>query len=290
MVAELVGDEPLAEGVIGITEDAISPPAAHARRAVDPERHPDFPGATGHLRWSWRKPTVSPATRSGGGVVMTSASAARACSIFVLQLPCSGAVPLRHPTGPCSERPALLANVNLRSVASHTVGRRPMRPANAVAVYFELTVGTAKTLLSTHPSVVEESNHWLSPVRVLADPLKIREGYLFHIRRYRKIRMLDAMSGCRGPIYARAQLPARVEPPPTSRRDRGQIRRTRTRTGGLPEYLASFRGRVYADLASLVLSASPPSTAWVDGDFRGRCGHQPRSNLKSTMTASAIAV
>ena len=34
MVAELVGDEPLAEGVIGITQDAGDPPAAHARRAV----------------------------------------------------------------------------------------------------------------------------------------------------------------------------------------------------------------------------------------------------------------
>ena len=125
---------------------------------------------------------------------------------------------------------------------------------NAVAVYFELTVGT-KTLLSTHPSVVEESNHWLSPVRVLADPLKIREGDRFQITYW--YRMLDAMSGCE--VQSCASTARRVEC--------GRL--TRIAANGFGDAqnaymhgMASFRGRVYAGTSRhslALLKLFPPS-------------------------------
>ncbi len=93
--------------------------------------------------------------------------------------------------------PVLLADVdfkrwkglwlnNTRTVTASASGRLN-------GVYFELMVGP-NTFLSTHPALVDEDNHWLSPVYVFVEPLSLQDGDQFDVTY--QYRFVSCISRC----------------------------------------------------------------------------------------------
>jgi predicted RNA methylase len=124
LISELIGDEPLAEHVIGITQDAVRR-LLRPRARLIPER----------------------------------------IRMFVLLV----------------SIPVLVANIDLRNRRHAWIGTRRVVTVvaagelNGLIIYFELAV-PSKMFLSTHPALVAESNHWLSPVRILRNPISVTKG------------------------------------------------------------------------------------------------------------------
>jgi hypothetical protein len=62
-----------------------------------------------------------------------------------------------------------------------------------LAVYFELQAGPSP-FLSTHPGVVDATNHWHSPVRVINPPIALQPGDRFAVTYL--YRPVPGTSGC----------------------------------------------------------------------------------------------
>ena len=77
--------------------------------------------------------------------------------------------------------PVLLAHVDFLRGRGFRIHRTETATAtatgalNGIIIYFELQINST-TFLSTRPSLVEASNHWFSPVRVLSNPIPVHIG------------------------------------------------------------------------------------------------------------------
>jgi SAM-dependent methyltransferase len=183
LISELIGDEPLAEHVIGITQDAVRR-LLRPRARLIPERIRMFvllvsiPAAE-RGKLTFQQETLR-TWRSWYGFDFSS----------LITLPHIGPTGLGFDyfVNPYSMRqwqilsdPVLVANIDLRNRRHAWIGTRRVVTVvaagelNGLIIYFELAV-PSKMFLSTHPALVAESNHWLSPVRILRNPISVTKG------------------------------------------------------------------------------------------------------------------
>jgi 2-polyprenyl-3-methyl-5-hydroxy-6-metoxy-1,4-benzoquinol methylase len=201
LISEVIGDEPLAEGVIGITKDALRRLLKPGARLI-PSRIRIFglpvtiPGAElgkltftrGTLQnWrSWYDIQFAPLTRIAENLPFESHF-----SYFIN--------PYTMRDWKILSAPVLLADVDFKRWrgpwihTSKTVTATESGHLDGLMVYFELQVGSS-TFLSTHPRVVDENNHWHSPVRIFTKPIALQQGDRFDMTYwYRRVR---GVSGC----------------------------------------------------------------------------------------------
>jgi len=88
--------------------------------------------------------------------------------------------------------PVVLADIDLKDIKDLTMNNTIIVTANAsgqldgILEYFELEVCPTKQF-STHPSKADATNHWLSPVWILTDPILLQTGDQFTVTyQYRK--------------------------------------------------------------------------------------------------------
>lgn len=202
LISELIGDEPLAERVVGVTRDALARLLKPGARLIPaslkilglPVEVPR--GELGKLtferetlqRWhSWYGLEFSSLARIAGRV--------------------TSGLNFEHSINPYEMRdwrilskPILLAHIDFATWQRPSIFARRTAVASepgeldAIAVYFELCVGET-TFLSTHPAVVEESNHWQSPLRVLANPIALSTGNEINLDYW--YRRKGCVSGCK---------------------------------------------------------------------------------------------
>jgi len=198
LVSELIGNEPLAEGVVSITRDAalrFLKPGAHlipGRVALYamPLEVPE----TGLADLAFR-PSVLDSWRDAYGIDFSPLANTSEPQVF------------RHLVKPHVIRKwrALTAPVPVADIRLgcdwppwvHTVNEVTLERSghlNAVAVYFELSAGS-EVFLSTHPQEAGESGHWESPLQLLDPPLDVDAGARLEIRYWYGFRA--ARSGCR---------------------------------------------------------------------------------------------
>ena len=201
LVSELIGDEPLAERVIGITQDAL-------RRLLKPgarllpsgikifglpvtvpvqelSKH-TFTSGTLQSWQSWYNIDFAPLVKIVHRSFLN--------SLFVYFI---NPYTMRH--WKTLSAPVLLADVDFKTWqgpwinTTKTVTSTASGQLNGLLVYFELQAGSMP-FFSTHPEVVDESNHWLSPVRLFTKPIALQRGDRFEITYW--YRMLENVSGC----------------------------------------------------------------------------------------------
>jgi protein-L-isoaspartate O-methyltransferase len=197
LVAELIGDEPLAEGVVGITRDALQrllkPGARLVPSGVKVFGLPVSMPADRLARFRFTRQALQQ-WRSWYGIDFGPLAEVGQGPLF------------RHGVNPYEMRewqalaePVLLIDVDLSSwLAVPTHVRRIVSAAacgelNALALYFELRVG-AWCFYSTRPSTVDATNHWFSPVHVLNTPIGLRPGDRFELEYWYGPRL--GRSGC----------------------------------------------------------------------------------------------
>ena len=190
LVSEMVGNEPLAENLLEITNDAI-------KRFLKPDARL-IPGKVRILglpvaiprselakhafvvetlqNWkSWYGIDFSPlaeATRDASHAFFINPVSARDWTTL--------------------GEPVLLVDVDFKKAEQRwidhtiTVAARTAGLLDGLLEYFELELGPT-TGLSTHPGQVEETNHWLSPVWIFPNPMHLEPGDRFAITyQYRK--------------------------------------------------------------------------------------------------------
>jgi type I protein arginine methyltransferase len=201
LVSELIGNEPLAERVIGITKDALRRLLKPGPRLI-PSGIKIFGLPVTIPENELNKLTVTPETlqnwRSWYGIefgpLTRAAKKPWSRSLFehfVNAYTIHGWQAL--------STPVLLADVDLSSwrgvhiYNSQTIIANASGHLNGVAVYFELQAGSA-TFLTTNPAMVDENNHWLSPVRVLDKPIATQAGDRLDISYW--YGLAGSMSGC----------------------------------------------------------------------------------------------
>ena len=201
LISELIGDEPLAERVIGITKDAL-------RRLLKPgarllpsgikifglpvtvpvqelSKH-TFTSGTLQSWQSWYNIDFAPLVKIVHRSFLNSLF-----SYFI------NPYTMRH--WKALSAPVLLADVDFKTWegpwinTTKTVTATASGQLNGLLVYFELQAGSTP-FFSTHPEVVDKSNHWLSPVRLFTKPMALQGGDRFEITYW--YRMLENVSGC----------------------------------------------------------------------------------------------
>jgi precorrin-6B methylase 2 len=96
--------------------------------------------------------------------------------------------------------PLLVANIDLRTrqrpwIRTHrTLTAVEPGELNGLVVYFELGAAS-RTFLSTHPAIVDESNHWQSPLRILTNPISLMPGNKLRLEYWYKRH--GSLSGCK---------------------------------------------------------------------------------------------
>jgi hypothetical protein len=185
LVAELIGNDPLAEGIVEVTRDArrrfLKP---HARLVPSglsvygvpvtlPHRDRDC-RVLGHdrlQRWhEWY------------GIDFTPLEDAWGDDAFI-QYVASGLARTWTALGP----PALLARYELEALGRPRIGGASRMtitqagPLEALILYFELR-SAATTFLSTAPTTADDDNHWLVPVRILSAPVDVTTGDRMTVR------------------------------------------------------------------------------------------------------------
>lgn len=189
MVSEMVGDEPLQERVLEITVDACE-------RLLKP----DARLVPNRLKVFGLPLTIPPDKLVEHTVAAESVQNWQAWYgvDFNALATVARQTPHQFSLNPYEARdwhtlsePVLLADLDLKTNRhtmldyTHTVTATTSGILNGLLVYFELDLGPT-TRLSTHPAVVEPSNHWLTPVWVLLEALSLEAGDYFKVRyRYR---------------------------------------------------------------------------------------------------------
>ena len=189
LVSELIGNEPLAERVIGITADAGNRLLRRGARLL-PSGIKIFALLMHIPEYQLSKLTFTPsavdAWRSYYGIdfapLVSIARKNKASSLFGYNIN-----PNSMTDWKVLSAPVLLADLNLgrphrRRLESRVRGVASAAGVlNAVVMYFELKDGV-ETFLSTDPKLVDERNHWLSPVRLLEEAITLKAGTEFSIR------------------------------------------------------------------------------------------------------------
>lgn len=198
LISELIGNEPLAERVIGITKDALRRLLKPGARLVPsglkifglPVTIPDT-----ELSRRTFLPEVVQNWQSWYGIELTRLSEVELFSNLV-----DFVNPYTARLWKSLSPPVLLADVDFKMWRGFGINKTKTVTANAsgqlngLIVYFELMVGPT-TLVSTHPSLVGIDNHWRSPVYVFVNPLSLQAGDQFDvIYRYRPV---SAVSTCK---------------------------------------------------------------------------------------------
>jgi Ribosomal protein L11 methyltransferase (PrmA) len=197
IVSELIGDEPLSEGVVGITWDAARRFLKFGGRLIPdvvslyalvlemPERD---------LAQHCFRPGTLEGWKDAYGIDFSPLGSAYEPPLF------------RHYARPHEIRswrplssPIWLADVRLGIArqapicTSHTVTAERSGSLNAIAVYFELGARSA-LFLSTHPDRAGDDGHWASPVQLLNRPLAVRAGDQIELSYWYRYRTMQ--SGC----------------------------------------------------------------------------------------------
>jgi type I protein arginine methyltransferase len=201
LISEVIGDEPLAEHVIGITQDALRRLLKPGARLI-PSRVKIFGVPVTIPDAELGKLTFTPETlqnwRSWYGIEfgplakMTQNLPFQSCFSYFIN-------PYKMRDWKMLSAPVLLADVDLRRWrglwinTTRTATADASGQLNGLAVYFELQAGPS-TFLSTHPGVVDETNHWHSPVRVVSPPITLQPGDRFDVTYW--YRPVAGISGC----------------------------------------------------------------------------------------------
>ena len=183
LIAELIGDDPLAEQVIWITRDAVMRLLKPDARLVPSDIKIFGVPVTipidelGKLtfasdvlqKWqSWYDIDFNPLLK-----------VARESSTNLLFGHHINVYEMR--AWKTLSSPVLLAHVDFLRGRGFRIHRTETATAtatgalNGIIIYFELQINST-TFLSTRPSLVEASNHWFSPVRVLSNPIPVHIG------------------------------------------------------------------------------------------------------------------
>ena len=184
LISELIGNEPLAERVIGITKDALRRLLKPGARLVPsglkifglPVTIPDT-----ELSRRTFLPEVVQNWQSWYGMEFSPLSDVELFSNLV-----DFVNPYTVRVWKSLSPPVLLADVDFKTWRGFRIDETKTVTANAsgqlngLIVYFELMVGPS-TLVSTHRALVGKDNHWLSPVYVFIDPLSLRTGDQFDV-------------------------------------------------------------------------------------------------------------
>lgn len=184
LICELIGNEPLAERVIGITKDALRRLLKPGARLV-PSGLKIFglPATIPDTELSKRTflPEVMQNWQSWYGMEFSPLSEVELFSNLVDFIN-PYTVRLWKSLSP----PVLLADVDFKTWRGFGINKTKTVTANAsgrlngLIVYFELMVGPT-TLVSTHPALVDTDNHWLSAFYVFIDPLSLQAGDQFDV-------------------------------------------------------------------------------------------------------------
>jgi type I protein arginine methyltransferase len=201
VISEVIGNEPLDEGVIGITRDALRRLAKPGARLVPsrvrilglpvtiPDEELDKLTLTTQTlqNWhSWYDITFDPLAEV--------AQSSRFSSFFGYFIN-----PYRMRTWEPLSDPVPLADIEFTPWTSPWISTTRIVTAKTngqltgLVAYFELYAGPTP-FLSTHPMAVDERNHWLSPVRVFTKPMALRPDDRFEITYWR--RPLVGLSRC----------------------------------------------------------------------------------------------
>jgi hypothetical protein len=197
LVSELIGDEPLGEGVLGITKDALWRLLKPNARLV--------PSGIRLLGL----PVTLP-ERDLEKLVFRPDELVRWKRYYQLDFEPLGGLRepplLRHFVNAYSMRdwimlapPLRLVDIDVRSQWRPWIWTRQRATAlssgelNGFAICFELKVGST-VFFSTCPHCVAEDNHWQSPVQVFDRPLQVLAGDRLEIIYWQAIRR--AVSGC----------------------------------------------------------------------------------------------
>jgi Ribosomal protein L11 methyltransferase (PrmA) len=183
LVSEIIGNEPLGEGVLETTADArkrlLKPQARFVPNRIqifglpvtvpDAELAKNMPTAQTLKEWrSWYGIDFGPLAEV----------ARRSSQAFFVR-------PHKAKSWTAFSEPILLAEVNLKEVERYLIDNSTNVTAscpgelNGLLVYFELDVSPT-TRLSTHPEHADANCSWRSMVWVL-DPLKLRVGDRFRV-------------------------------------------------------------------------------------------------------------
>jgi type I protein arginine methyltransferase len=201
LISEVIGDEPLGEQVIRITQDALRRLLKPGARLIPsgvkifalPVTIPDAelgkltftPGTLQKWR-SWYDIEFAPLAQMAENLPFKSRF-----KYFIN--------PYLMRDWKTLSAPVLLAEIDFRTWrrpwirTTKTVTATAAGQLNGVLVYFDLQVG-ATTFLSTHPGVVDETNHWHSPLRVFAEPIVLRSRERFELTYW--YRSGAGISGC----------------------------------------------------------------------------------------------
>jgi protein arginine N-methyltransferase 1 len=201
VISEVIGNEPLDEGVIGITRDALRRLAKPGARLLPsrvkilglPVTIPDaeldkltFTTQTLENWRSWYDITFEPLAE------VAQASRFGSCfGYFINPYTMRAWEPLSDPVP--------LADIEFTPWTSPWISTTRIATAKTngqltgLVAYFELYAGPTP-FLSTHPSVVDERNHWLCPVRIFTNPIALQPGEQFEVTYWR--RPLVGLSGC----------------------------------------------------------------------------------------------
>jgi type I protein arginine methyltransferase len=201
LISELIGDEPLAERVIGITQDALRRLLKPGARLVPsgikifglPVTIPDdelnkltFRPGTLRAWQSWYGMKFAPLAQVAQNSLFNSLF-----GYFINPYTMRGWKVL--------SAPVLLEDVDFkrwrgsRIHSTKTAAASATGQLNGLLVYFELQAGS-NPFLSTHPAAVDENNHWFIPVRVFNQPIALRAGVRFDVTYW--YRRVGCISGC----------------------------------------------------------------------------------------------
>jgi precorrin-6B methylase 2 len=201
LISELIGNEPLGEHVIGITQDATERLLKPSARLI-PESIKIFVllltiPATELDKLTFQRDTLQK-WRSWYGLDFSSLTA--------LADDGPPGLGFEYFVNPYVMRqwrilsdPVLVASIDLRTSQRPWIRTHKMLTAvesgelNGLAVYFELNAAS-KPFLSTHPTVVDQQNHWQSPVRILTNPMSLLTGDKLRLEYW--YRRHDSLSGC----------------------------------------------------------------------------------------------
>ena len=183
LIAELIGDDPLAEQVIGITRDAVMRLLKPDARLVpsdikifglpitiptDELEKLTFARDVLQKWQSWYDIDFNPLLK-----------VARESSTNLLFGHHINVYEMR--AWKTLSPPVLLAHVDFQRSRGFRIHRTETATAtatgalNGIIIYFELQANST-TFLSTRPFLVDAGNHWFSPVRVLSNPIPVQIG------------------------------------------------------------------------------------------------------------------
>jgi protein arginine N-methyltransferase 1 len=201
LISELIGDEPLAERVIGITQDALRRLLKPGARLV-PSGIKIFGLPVTIPNHELRKLTFEPEGlrnwQSWYGMKFTPLAKVAQNSPFS-SLFGYFINPYTMRGWKVLSAPVLLEDIDFkRWRGSHiyttkTAAANASGKLNGLLVYFELQAGP-NPFLSTHPAAVDENNHWFTPVRVFNQPIALRAGARFDVTYW--YRRWEGISGC----------------------------------------------------------------------------------------------